>query len=359
MKSNTNFPRQGQSVPWSLSLAFGVFLLYLVVIPCFVRGVVFFFEDRFPVFEETTDGEIINQAPALKDQNGENAQVADDEQGVGDAGTTGQDEQSSLTPDQVAKQHPLARLLIRSRTTPYFQLVAGLFFMAVVCFAPLAEEFVFRVVLQGTVQNILEVDAPLPNPDSRTTALPSAEISDDEARQFRQRSESDRRTRRVKALLAILLPALLFAALHSGVPDDPNSPTPLSELFHSLVGTTFSNLLTFVIGLTVLLCLAGARLSDLGLPDKFTVKEISAFLKSWGFGILLMLLGSPIIFGVNRLAENLFPEAIVAPIPIFILALYLGFVYYRYKRFATILGMHMTLNFISFVTLMSLVNAQG
>ena len=68
-----------------------------------------------------------------------------------------------------------------------------------------------------------------------------------------------------------------------------------------------------------------------------------------------MILGAPFILGLNKAAESLFPDVIVAPIPIFFFALYLGYVYYRIRKFAVVLGMHMTLNFISFATLMALV----
>ena len=164
MPSNTFFPRPDQSSPWSFSLAFGVLLLYLVAIPCAVQGVVYFFEDRFPVFEETDD------------ENAEPPIVAMESTSP-DSAAANPEEESTLAPEQVAMQHPLARLLIRSRATPYFRLVVALFFIAVVCLAPLAEEFVFRVVLQGTTQSLLQVDAPLPRPDAQTSALPSAEIS--------------------------------------------------------------------------------------------------------------------------------------------------------------------------------------
>ena len=94
---------------------------------------------------------------------------------------------------------------------------------------------------------------------------------------------------------------------------------------------------------------------DFGLAPRLARESVRAFARHWSQGVFLLAIGAPIVFGVNAFCERLFPDAIVAPIPIFIFALYEGVVYYRSHRFATILGMHMALNFISFVTLMALV----
>ena len=122
-----------------------------------------------------------------------------------------------------------------------------------------------------------------------------------------------------------------------------------------IVRDNLSNLATFVVGMAILVGCAGIKPADLGLPSAASFRETGRFLKSWSVGVLLLLLGAPVILGINRISELVFPDVIVAPIPIFVFALYLGFVYYRSKQFATVLGMHMTLNFISFVTLITLV----
>ena len=78
-------------------------------------------------------------------------------------------------------------------------------------------------------------------------------------------------------------------------------------------------------------------------------------MKSWSLGILIMCVVYPIVISVNYVFQKLFPDSIVAPIPIFIFALFAGSVYYRTRRFMTTLGMHMTLNFISFILLLILI----
>ena len=352
MVFNSALPRLKRTPSLSLGLAFASLVLFLIVAPMLAEGVLFFLEDSFPKFEEETiavDQESSQTTSPSADDLKTLVEPPDE------SSKTSQENDSIFAPDQVAKQHPLARLLIRSRATPYFGLVVGLFFMTVVCLAPLAEEFVFRAVLQGTTQQILDVDTPIPDPNAPTVPISSSELSPDETKQFHAMDKTARRTRRVKVFIAILLPALLFAILHAGVPDDPKHPTPLAELFRSLVCDGLANLATFVVGIGILVGCAGIKFSDLGLPDATSLREIGRFLKSWCVGVILLLLGAPLILGINVFAERLFPDVIVAPIPIFVFAVYLGFVYYRSRKFATVLGMHMALNFISFVTLMTLV----
>ena len=78
-------------------------------------------------------------------------------------------------------------------------------------------------------------------------------------------------------------------------------------------------------------------------------------MKSWSLGILIMCVIYPIVISVNYAFQKLFPDSIVAPIPIFIFALFAGSVYYRSRHFMTTLGMHMTLNFTSFILLLILI----
>lgn len=353
MVLNNYYPLQERTPSLSLGLGFVILTLFLIVSPFIAGGVVYFLADSFPKFEEET---------VVVDQDENQATSAPDvvletlaEKDCDDSPETSPDDDSIFAPDQVAKQHPLARLLIRSRATPYFGIVAALFFLTVACLAPLAEEFVFRAVLQGTTRQIFDVDKPIPNPGAPDVPISSSELSPDETKQFHAVDRIAKRDRLVRVALAILFPALLFALLHAGVPDDPENPTPLAELFRSLVSDGLSNLTTFVVGLAFLVGYAGIKPADLGLPSAATLQETGRFLKSWLRGVFLLLLGYPVIQAINIISERFFPDAIVAPIPIFVFALYLGIVYYRSKEFATVLGMHMTLNFISFITLMTLV----
>ena len=347
MALNSVFPQLKRTQSLSLGLAFAVLVLFLVVAPILSEGVVFLAADSFPKFEE--------EAAVDNREKIQTTSPSDDSETFAVSSETSQEDDSIFNPDQVAKQHPLARLLIRSRATPYFGIVVVLFFLTVVGLAPLAEEFVFRAVLQGTTQQILGVDTPIPDPSAPVVSISSAELSPDETSQFHELDKTARRDLRVRVFIAILLPALLFAILHAGVPDDPKNPTPLAELFRSLVCDGLANLATFVVGLAILVGCAGIKFSDLGLPSAASLRETGRFLKSWSVGVLLLLLGAPIILGINVIAERLFPDVIVAPIPIFVFALYLGFVYYRSRKFATILGMHMALNLVSFIQLMALV----
>ena len=352
MVPNSAFPQLRRAPSLSLGLAFAILILFLIAAPFLAEGAVFFLEGCFPKFED--DSVVVDQD---KDQTISSSEANSEtlSEGTAEPLESSQEDDSIFSPKEVAKQHPLARLLIRSRATPYFGLVVALFFLTVVCLAPLSEEFVFRAVLQGTTQQILGVDEPIPDPDVPSVPISSAELSPDETEQFQSMDKTARRNQRAKVFIAILLPALLFAALHAGVPDDPKNPTPLAELFRSLVCEGLANLATFAVGLALLVGCAGIKLSDLGLPSVASLRETGQFLKSWILGVLLLLVGAPMVLGINAAAERLFPDVIVAPIPIFVFAMYLGFVYYRVRKFATVLGMHMALNFVSFVQLMALV----
>ncbi|MBQ6827238.1 MAG: hypothetical protein IJO46_04415, partial [Thermoguttaceae bacterium] len=66
-------------------------------------------------------------------------------------------------PNKLATQHPIVRLLARSRSTPWaFETFLLCFFVAVIA-APVAEEFLFRTLFQGTLENYA-LQAILPPP---------------------------------------------------------------------------------------------------------------------------------------------------------------------------------------------------
>lgn len=385
MAFKTTLPEPRRPVPWGLSYAFIIFLIFALAAPLVADGLLYPFHCLFPVFED--EASAASAASKVEKESSDNADDADVQKGTntgrettndfaeqnepegyetvtikefsekGDVGTAPSQSQSHgkdsvFDPENIATQHPLARLLIRSYFTPYFKIVVVLFFLAVVCFAPLAEEFVFRVVIQGATENALDVTVAPPNPDAPTAPIQSVELTDEERSRLRQINGKSERVRRIRVVFAILAPALLFAALHAGVPEDPENPQPLNDLFDSLVTSSVSCLLTVIFGVVLLIKKTGARRADFGLPSN---GNLLAFVLRWSQGVGLLALGAPFIFGVSHFCEQMFPGTIVAPIPILIFALYEGVVYYRSHQFATILGMHMTLNFVSFVTLMSLV----
>lgn len=270
------------------------------------------------------------------------------------------DDDSIFSPRKIATQHPMARLLIRSYHTPNFSIVVLLFFVSVVFLAPLAEELIFRVVIQGTTEKLFRTKKEAPDPDAPEASCPSAALEPAERAELARKLIREENARRRRCALAVLAPAILFALLHVGAPEDLSAPDPCSKLFLSLVTSTLHLLIAAGIIYGIVIRYAGATASDLGLGEegesfRFTFNRIIRFVADWSKGALLLLLFSPLIFGLNAAATELFPESIVAPIPIFFFALVEGVVYFRTKRFATILGMHMTLNFCSFAILMRLI----
>lgn len=305
----------------TLEVAFVVFILYFLAAPVFSFWLVAPVEKYFPPLDEYSA-----------------------------ASRKSDDQESIFNPEKIATQHPMARLLIRSYSTPYFGAVVLVFFLTVACMAPLAEEFVFRSTLQGAFERVLGVDV-----DSTLTKTNPERLSDEERRSLSRFEKVDARNRRIRIAAAIFIPAVIFAAMHAGVPDNPDSPEKASVLFSSVARSCVSNFLTFVVGVFTLLKIVGIKSRDLGFVKISSLADVARAIRDWTVGVLLFLIGSPIIFGANALATRLIPGAIVAPIPIFLFALYEGCVYYRAKKFAVVLGMHMGLNLFSFITLFSLI----
>lgn len=253
------------------------------------------------------------------------------------------------TPEpDLSTQHPMARLLIRAQATDWGTVVFFVCLFVVVFAAPFQEEFVYRVVVQGTLENVA-LSAVLPRPDGDDALHPNAELS-----------PTERRTFRLRAVFAVLLPAILFALAHSGAPETPEeaaSPETLNVLFRAAVATGIANVATLVLGLFVLRRFSSATPDALGLGPDFSLRRErrAATAKQFAFdffrGIVLFVFIAPIIFAVNVALRAAFPNAIVDPAPIFLLALALGFVYWRTRRYATAVGLHFALNATSFFAL--------
>ncbi len=270
------------------------------------------------------------------------------------------------TEPNLSTQHPMARLLIRARTTDWGTLVFFVCFFVVAVAAPFQEEFLYRVVVQGTLENVA-LNAVLPRPSAEFAAetpsapeFAAANKNADELAPNAELSPAERRIFRRRAVFVVLLPAILFALAHSGAPETPDeaaSPETLNLLFGAALATGIANVATLLLGVFILRRFCAATPESLGLGPEFSLRRGRRFATSKRFaldffrGIVFFVFIAPVVFGVNAALRSAFPNAIVDPAPIFLLALTLGFVYWRTRRYATVVGLHFALNATSFLAL--------
>ena len=409
-------------VPWSVGAAFAVFVCGAILFPLFAANAIAFLpQSWFPNFAsvqsvaapvDAPDAEQANPAPNTAEQ-------ADSDPNAAEQANPGvrADEQTNTGPNvdapnakNLATQHPLARLLIRSRSTPWaFETLLLCFFVAVIA-APFAEEFLFRVLFQGTLENYAlqailpppgaprrpfvdaestakpaSVDRAFPNVDAESTAKPAsvdgafpnadanvasaafsngavapAAPSGTEFRWTDPTTPMERRAFYLRSAFAILVPAFVFGLIHAGAPETPEEardPETLNRLFRTMFAAGVANVAALVFGLCVLRRSTGATTGDVGLGPEFTYKAGRCFASLRRFaldfyrGVVVFAFIAPVVFGANATLRLLFPNAIVDPIPIFIFALAEGVVYWRLRRYATVVGMHVALNATSFALL--------
>ncbi len=207
--------------------------------------------------------------------------------------------------NQANTQHVVTRLLDQAQANPLVFLLCG--FAAVVA-APIAEEFLYRLVLQGWLE-----------------------------RQWEQWSP---RMPRLRCLLPgatgpIVLVAFVFARAHFRVPSAP--PDPRFHLF-MLVGLGVAGLLTVVAAVGVLRIRVQATWADLGwdvrrLPADATV------------GALVFVAVAAPLYALQSGLSAALPKYLTPdPFTLFPFALVLGFLYYRTHRLGSPIVLHMLLN---------------
>ena len=321
------------SVPWGLDVALSLFIVYLIVAPAFIQflGKVSV-KDRF----------IPAQESAQTVENKETGDVPPDEENP--------DTQTEETPSpkderDLSTQHPVARMLVRAKGTPYFIPIILVFIAAVVVVAPATEELVFRVVLQGAFERAARIrfGEPNPDPDPADAESPGA---------------SNRPNARV-ALAAIIPPALLFALLHAAAPEDPNAPQSASALLYATLCGSVANVLTILICVSFLIIISRANAGDLGCAARgegegesgVQTPVLARLIREFSQGLVLYAFVAPVVYLVKITLQNLYPSVIVDPAPILIFALAEGAVYYKTRSYPTVLGMHMGLNATSFLLL--------
>ena len=228
------------------------------------------------------------QAPS----DGESAAVAEISQPV----TT-----EAADSEEVDTQHSAIDLLSQDGTV----LTWVLCIVAAVVVAPVAEEFLFRLVLQGCLEAV----------------------------------EHRRRRPRVRTLAPgagpIMISSLLFAATHFRLATPPADPDRLRMAFVVQMGWSL---------LAVAYAIAWLRFrtpdltaADLGIDPPRVKSDI-------GLGLVAFLAVACPIYLLQFVLTSLWPNMVPDPVPLFFFALVLGFLYYRTHRLLPSIVLHMALN---------------
>ncbi len=201
--------------------------------------------------------------------------------------------------------HPAEQLLRGG--TPVEKAIAVV--MAVIV-APLVEEFLFRVLLQGWLEALWS------RWRRKYPELRAAPVS----------------------WVPIVLPAVPFALMHLRFGKEPVSSQYMTSLF---LGQMTADLLTLGLAIAILRFAAGATAADLGWkPEKLRSDAKLGLLALVAvIGPLLMLQAALVV-----LVKSTGMNYALDPIPLFLLALVFGVLYHRTHRLAPSLVLHMAFN---------------
>ncbi len=200
-------------------------------------------------------------------------------------------------------EHPLSRVLLEGHDVWTLLLCVA----SAVIIAPICEELLFRLVLQGYLESL--------------------------ERRMRRRIPALREF--LAGLVPIVTVALLFAAMHIRVPE-PREELP--AIVFKLRVVCISGLLMAAAVIFWLRFAAGATLADLGIVPSKLLADIRV-------GLLAFLAVVVPVYVVMIGVKMLLPEIAVAdPIPIFLLAIGLGILYYRTHRIVPSLTLHIAFN---------------
>jgi membrane protease YdiL (CAAX protease family) len=180
--------------------------------------------------------------------------------------------------------------------------------VAVVVVAPIVEEFLFRVLLQGWLEA--------------------------RERGWRRRMAAIRSLSR--GLLPVLLSSLLFAAVHYR----GQKPQLQAEyLFWLLLANAAANVLTLLVAIGLLRFTARATTADLGWDPRYFWSDVR-------WGLLAFLAAAPPVYMLQIvLQQYVVPGTVAAdPIPLLLFAVVLGTLYFRSHRIVPSITAHAALN---------------
>ncbi len=198
--------------------------------------------------------------------------------------------------------HPVARLL--ESQSPAWVLLA---ILTAVVVAPVAEEYVFRLILQGWIETRWRW---------LRRALPAA-------------------ARVAPGTLSIVLSSLIFAGVHARK-GAPLGPAERIAFVLAVQAATSVVTLLLIVGLARLH--GPLSLETLGIAPSKLRRDVQIGLGAW-------LLATPPVYFLFWASALVVPEHVAPdPIPLFPLALVLGLLYFRTHRIVAAIVAHMTFN---------------
>ena len=211
---------------------------------------------------------------------------------------------------KLLQEHPITQLIVRGQADPRVFLVV---FLVGVVIVPIAEEFLFRLLLQGYVE---KQEARL-RKFLRLHGIHSA----------------------LRGLFAVLCSSTIFAAIHWR---STAEETPLQEMFDGFLALIIGYFAVLTTITTYLLFIRGASPGDLGIDWRKIPGDCILGMKAACFLLPpVYLLNIGLVKSVGTLGFTL------DPIPIFFFAVGTGLLYYRTHRILPCIVPHVMLNGIS------------
>lgn len=205
--------------------------------------------------------------------------------------------------DQTSSQHVIAKLFAEG--DPWLLWLCGL---SAVVVAPIAEELLIRLALQGWLERV--------------------------ERRLRPRLPTLRRLVPV-GLVPILLSSMLFAVMHFRVAGPARH---IDYYTYMLIGTAVMGLLMTALVIVWLRCRASATSVDLGWVREKLLADVC-------MGLVAFAAVAVPIYWLQLDLQKRLPAGIAPdPIPLFVFALVLGTLYYRTHRIVPAIVLHMALN---------------
>ena len=208
-------------------------------------------------------------------------------------------EQPQAVAEKNEHKHPIHQLLEQEKNTPAVLFIA---FLTVVIAAPLIEELLFRLFLQGWLEAKLA-----------QRQIPYANV------------------------IAIVAVSYFFAIIHGG----PRNPLDTQTLLLQYTAVSMTSLLIFALGICYLMRIRGMSVVHCFIgPESFFRPR---FLRNAGYCVLALTL----ILGLSGILNGIVPDTNTDPIPIFFLSLVLGMIYSRTRNLSYCILLHACLNLTS------------
>jgi membrane protease YdiL (CAAX protease family) len=220
-----------------------------------------------------------------------------------------------VLPAKTTTNHPLSQLLEQGKESPIILFVA---FFSGVFTAPMAEEFLFRLLFQGWLEK----------------------KSNNWRRSCKYSKHFPLRILLMPGFFSIFIVSILFALAHGG----KRTEQPVDIQFYTMLGVGIINLFLFCFGIFYLTVIRGVGIQG------FVFKTSRIFFDLL-LAVRIFLVSAPFIFSLHWLLRNNFPDDVTDPVPLFLFSIILGVLYFRTGRLFPCIMLHAFLNGFSFTVL--------